>query len=125
MTDAIPTYLPSMFADGRWRRIRERIYFGEFDGQKVGVVLATMYPNRDAYALNCAEHERVRSAKLTGKVDVAFVVAAKFDSFEKPPKYMCGNFIEAVNTSGLRRMAGRNGDFWLLQLDDIDPDAPL
>jgi hypothetical protein len=114
-----------MFTDERWKLIHERIYYGEIDGQKNGVVLATQPPNRDKYAWNCDERERVLNARLTGKIDLAFVVAAKLNGFRKPPEYQCGNFIEAVSTTSLRKIAGRYGDLWLLQLGDIDPDAPL
>jgi hypothetical protein len=121
----IPAYLPTMFTDKRFRQIRERIYYAEIDGRKTGVVLATMYPNRDSYALNCAEHEHVRGAKLAGKIDEALVVAVKINSFGTLPEYQCGNFIEAMSTIGLRKIAGRHGDFWLLHLGNVDPNSPL
>jgi hypothetical protein len=121
----IPAYLKMMFTDDRWRRIRERIYYGEIDGKKIGVAVATQSPNRDNYALNRAEHERVLNGKLTGKVDLAFVVAAKLNGFGNPPEFRCGNFIEAVSLTGYRPIAGRYGEFWALQLEAIDPDAPL
>jgi hypothetical protein len=68
----IPAYLRTMFTDERWELIHERIYYGEIDGQKNGVVLAIQPPNRDKYAWNCDERERVLNARLTGKIDLAF-----------------------------------------------------
>ena len=71
------------------------------------------------------EYERVRKAKLTGKIDVAFVVAARLNGFDKPPEYVCGNFLEAVSLTTCRKVVGRLRDFWPLQFGDIDPDQPL
>jgi len=120
----VPSYLKSVFSDNQWRRIRERIYYAEIDGKKIGIVVATQSPGRD-FILNCNEYERVRKAKLTGKFDVAFVVAARLNGFDKPPEYVCGNFLEAVSLTTCRKVVGRLGDFWPLQLGDIDPDQPL
>ena len=120
----VPSYLKSVFSDNQWRRIRERIYYAEIDGKKIGIVVATQSPGRD-FILNCNEYERVRKAKLTGKIDVALVVGARLNGFDKPPEYVCGNFLEAVSLTGCRKVAGRLGDFWPLQLGDIDPDQPL
>jgi hypothetical protein len=123
----IPAYLKTMFTDDRFKRLRERIYFAEIDGEKVGVVLATLSPNRDAYALNCSERERVLRAKVENRIHLAFVVAVKLTSFSKPPEFQTANHIEAVDVTGLRKLERRDGsgEFFLLQLDDIDPNRPL
>jgi hypothetical protein len=114
-----------MFTDGRFRRIRDRIYFAEIDDKKIGVVLATIYGNYDNYALNRAEYERVLNAKREGRIDLAFVVAVRFNGFGKPPEYHSANHIEALDLTGCRKVDGRYGEFWPLQLGDIDADGPI
>ena len=121
----VPAYLKTMFSDGQWRRIRDRIYYAEIDGKKIGVVLATMSPNRNDYALNRAEYERVINGKREGKVDLAFVVAVRLSGFGKPPEYHSANHIEAVSLTGCRKIDGRWGEFFALQLDDINSDGPI
>jgi hypothetical protein len=114
-----------MFTDPGWKRISRYIYFKELDGgQKIAVVLATMAPNRDSFALNKGEFERVLNGKRDGKVDHAFVVAVKL---ARPYEYQGAEFAEAlaVRLANRPTIDGIYGEFWALQLYDIDNNAPL
>jgi len=76
---AVPAFLATMFSDPGWQRVGRYLYFKEIDGQKVGVVLATMSPRWDDFALNKGEYERVLNGKREGRLDQTYMVAAKID----------------------------------------------
>jgi hypothetical protein len=86
-----------------------------------------MAPNRESFLLNKGEFERVRTGLRNGKVDLAFVVAAKIIGDGRPPEYQGADHIETVaaNLADRPTISGRYGEFWALQLGDIDADAPL
>jgi hypothetical protein len=114
-----------MFTDGRWHKRGGYIFNTEIDGKKVGVVAATMSPSYDRFALNKADYEYVHDAKRSGKVDLAFVVAAAFDAGWRLEYRGAGDLERmAATLANLDPRGGRNGPFWTLRLDDIDPDAP-
>jgi hypothetical protein len=114
-----------MFTDPGWKRIARYIYFKEMDGgEKIAVVLATMSPNRDDFLLNKGEFERVLNGKRDGRVDHTFVVAAKL---ARPCEYQGAEFAEALAARLANRptIDGIYGEFWALQLYDIDNSTPL
>ena len=78
----VPKFFLTMFADRQlWRQCARHLYYGEGEGKKIGVVVATMPPNRDRHALNKLELDRALVGLRNGKIDLAFVVAAKLNGF--------------------------------------------
>jgi hypothetical protein len=128
---AIPEFVSGMFTDycSDWRQIGRHLYYGESGDKRYGVVLATMAPERDSYALNEVEFNRVLTGKVKGTIDAAFVVAAKLSSWGKPPEFQAAADIEVMAA----KLAGRPtinspryGRFWgSLNVFDIDADAPF
>jgi hypothetical protein len=121
----IPAFLATMFTDPRWRRIARYIYFAEI-GENIAVAAATMSPNRDSFALNRGEFERVLNGLNAGKADQAFVVAAKLNG-GRPPEYQGAVDAEmlAARSASRPTIDGIYGEFWSLQLYEIDTNAPL
>src|SRR5262245_22285437 len=76
--------LQSMFEDKKWQEVGPYCYFTETNNTKVGVVLATQrqgYPN---FLINEGTLQRLLKGKLEGKIDQAFVVAAKLNGAARP-----------------------------------------
>ena len=120
-------FLRNIFSDPRLHQIGQRLWYGEIDGKKYGVVLATWNENFGNYALNCGEYNRTIEARHRNKIDEDFVVAAM--------KNGAGllEYRGAVEAEKLQpRLAekpirkGRYGDFWTLEPFDLeDEDAPF
>ena len=130
----VPKYLPTVFADRqRWRQRAKHVYRGEHDGKKIGVVVATMSPKFDRYALNKNELELLLGYLRSGKIDVAFVVAARLNGFgPEAYEYQGAGDAETVakRLKGVVAIQGRYGEFYALYLfeiddDDADDDTPL
>ena len=107
--------LDQMFSDGRFTRYGLHRYFAETGGRKVGIVLATMNSGYDSYALNKSEFDRLVSAKRDGRLDDAFVVAAKTAGSKVP------SFCDQIDAeelvgklAGELPRSGRYGDFFIL-----------
>ena len=122
----VPAFLSTMFSDTRFQRFGRYIYYAVIDDKKIGVVLATMAPHRDDFALNKGEFERVLNGERDGKVNQAFVVAAKLNG-GRSLEYQGADRAEAVlaRLGNLRTFRGVYGEFWSLQLYDIIDDPPL
>jgi hypothetical protein len=69
--------LHNLFEDHRFERFGNRKFFGEIESHKIGVVLATKDDRYGNCALNKKELDGVRRAKREGKLQEAYVVAAK------------------------------------------------
>jgi hypothetical protein len=106
--------------DPRFREIDRRLLFGEFDGKRIGVVLATMNPNFDRFALNVNETNRLRAGKAEGKIDEAVVVGVKVNGDTRT--YMGQMPLEEAmeKLSGIEPRNGRMGAFWSLPQGFID-----
>jgi hypothetical protein len=99
-----------MFGDGRFERKDLRKYFGEIDGKKIGVVLATKNSGYPDCALNRIELEGLLRAKQEGRLDEVYVVAVSN-----------GRFLEQIEAGELAAKltnemprTGRFGDFYVL-----------
>lgn len=119
----IPDCLRTMFKDRGWKMVGRYRYMGEIDGAKIGVVLATMSPSYDRFALNKKDNESLLQAKHDGKVDQAFVVAAKLNG-SGPPEYCTAVDAEEFQAVLARQTPrpGRFGDFWTLYLSEFTDD---
>ena len=103
------TYLSEIFADTRFREFGRYRLFGEIDGRKVGVVLATRSPRFDNYALNKADFERLIAGRRDGKIDCAFVVFAKVNG--NAARVYCEHIDAAEMSEKLKGVSLRNGEF--------------
>ncbi len=107
--------LKDMFTDNRFQRIGRNRYWAEVDGRKIGVVLATKNARYDDHALNKADLDRVLAAKREGRLDDAFVVAAKTNGSGIP---IFSDQIDAETLAsklaGELPMVGRFGEFFVI-----------
>ena len=95
-----------------FRRFR---MFGQVDGKRVGVALATKNKGFDTFALNCADVERLRAAKSDGKTDEAYIVFARIIDFNTR-KY-CGQWtVEEIDAKSqwLQPRMGKFGEFYVI-----------
>jgi hypothetical protein len=76
--------LVHIFTDSLWQRLSRYRHYGEIDGVKIGVVLATKNPRFDNWALNQTDFYRVIAGLRDGRIDEAYVVAAKVNSVGVP-----------------------------------------
>jgi hypothetical protein len=121
--------LSKMFEDGRFKRYGLRKYFSEIDGKKIGVVLATKSNGYDTCALNKTEFDDALRAKHEGRIDEAYIVAAK--AANGAMTYW--DQIDAEQLSAklvnMTMKAGRYGDFFVLPpgvgFPTSDPDEPF
>jgi hypothetical protein len=134
----VPEFLKTMFSELRlWRQCARHLYYREIDGKKYGVVLATISPNHDRPALNKPELLRVLAGKREGKIDEGYVVFARFNGSPQGNtgpqgpaagyEYLGASLAESVaaKLEGRSAIAGRFGEFWTLDLFEIDDDKPL
>ena len=83
--------------------------FGEIDGKKIGVVLATMNnPSFNTYALNVGELNRLRAGKNDGKIDEAAIIAVEVDGGARTYR---GEMMLDEATLKLNAISPRNGRF--------------
>jgi hypothetical protein len=123
----VPLFVTTIFTDPGWRQVGRYKYFREFDGMKNGVVLATMSPQYDRFALNTPETKDLLAGKRNNKVDQAFIVAAKGNGAGKFEFY-AGVDAEEFHKTVLATLVPRSGpfgDFWTIAPYDFDPDAPF
>jgi hypothetical protein len=123
--DGIPAYLPNMFTDPRWKRVRSRrLYFAEIDGVPNGVVVATISSRRDSFLLNKAEFDRLLVDGLRkGKVVKAFVVFAEYNGATFAYQTAWGAeelFVRLLKNRPT--ISGGQGEFWSLFTYEIDRD---
>jgi hypothetical protein len=110
--------------DPRWQRVdgSRWLRFREIDGTRIGVIRATMSPQRSNYALNCGEMERLRNGKSAGKADLIVVVAIKTNS-DGRREYCCQMEADALYQKTLRNKTpidGQFGPFWSLSQYEIE-----
>ena len=120
---SVPASLPKIFSElGQWRQCARHLYYREMDGKKYGVVLATIAPSRDRPALNKPEIERVLAGKRRGTIDEGYVVAARLNGVGY--EYLGASLAEIVakKLEGRVPLSGRYGEFWTLDLWEIDHD---
>lgn len=88
---------------------------GEVDGLRVGIVLATMNPSFNTFALNQADRDRLSETKARGKLDVGFVVGARIDSGGRKT-YQGSLEVDVVveQLKGVPTREGRLGPFYVL-----------
>jgi hypothetical protein len=120
----VPTCVRNIFgSDTECRRVALRLYFAEEESKRIGVVLATLTPPFDSFALNKAELERLLQAKREEKIDQAFVVAAKRNGAGLE---YCGA-VEADELSTVLAkqspITGRFGDFYVLYAFEFEGEA--
>ena len=109
---ALPTILaalPNMFRGPLFRQTSRYRYRAKIDGIKVGVVVAARTWRFDNHALGTSDFDRLLEYKSDGKIDFAFVVAAR--SLEGQPPYLCRSprrrrAPSAFEGSGASRRAG-------------------
>jgi hypothetical protein len=122
MKDNLPNTNPStardlshIFTDSLWQRLSRYRYYGEIDGVKIAVVLATKNPSFDNWALNKPDYDRAIAGKHDGRVDEAYVVAAKVNGAGVP------QYCDQIDAEELRlKLAnevprvGRFGEFFVI-----------
>jgi hypothetical protein len=111
-----PANLSKMFSDPGWHRISRNLYFRNANGQKFGVVLATVSPGWETLALNQSETERVLNSKRDGRIDRGHIVAAKRDG-GGPPTFIAQVDAEEFYQSVLKHRptkSGAFGPFWVV-----------
>lgn len=119
----VPEFLSNMFSDPRFHLIGRNRYGGKIDGSRIGSVLATRSPPYDQFALNRGDNENLLAAKRGGKIDQAFIVAAKLNGVG-PPEYCAAVEAEEFQPvlAGKPTRPGRFGDFWTLYLSEFSDD---
>jgi hypothetical protein len=109
-----PKILSAVFTDPRFRSSGFRSS-GEVDGVRVGVVLATMNPNFNTFALNKGDFDRLAEAKARDKVDVGFVVGARDEKSGERTYQGSQDVVEVVDRlKGVTLREGRLGPFYVL-----------
>jgi hypothetical protein len=117
--------LCDIFNDKRFVEVRRNCFQGVIDGVKVGVVLATLSLPYTTFALNKPDFDRLIGSKHAGKVDRAFVVAARGSSSAN--RVFC-SWMEAEELAaklqeyGVTPRAGRFGEFYTLPPTFFPPD---
>jgi hypothetical protein len=109
--------LSGMFTDPRFRPLSQWRWYGEVEGRKVGVALATRNFGYDTFALNKDDTDRLLAAKRD-KVDEAFVVAAHTDKLYNHT-YAGFRDAEVLHETVLKHQRpkkGSHGEFWVLTL---------
>jgi hypothetical protein len=111
--------LSQIFKDPRFRQLSgsRHLWFGEVDGMKIGVILATIRPPYTSFALNEDEMERLLAGKQAGKIDRAAVVAARNDITNSGGwEYLGHADAEKVREKlrGVRPRSSDYGNFWVL-----------
>jgi hypothetical protein len=106
--------LREIFSSGHFKQHGARKFFGEIDGRKIGVVLATKGADYDSAALNRAEFNAALRGKREGRIDEAYVVAATFTN----GRHVYWDHIEAeqleTKLANEAPRAGRFGEFYVL-----------
>ncbi len=109
------TILPSVFTDDRFRHTGRNRLFGEIDGTRVGVVLATRSQRFDNFALNKGDFDRLIAGLREGKIDQAYVVQARSNGFGA---MVYAAYIKAEQLAemlnGHPPMTSQLGPFWVL-----------
>jgi hypothetical protein len=102
--------LAGMFGDKRFRQFKKFRYYGEVNGEKVGVVIANKGASYNNYALNKVDFDHLLAAKRIGKIDLAFVVAVANGSYvAHRDAEECGELLRELTPR-----SGQFGDFWTL-----------
>ena len=120
-----PASLPTIFTNPQpWKHVDRYVYLNST--ARIAVVLATKAPNRDNHALNKAELLRVIAGKRDGKIDEAYVVAARIN-VDGSKTYVCAGIAGEVFARIEHRptISGMYGEFWVLQEYDIDSNTEL
>jgi hypothetical protein len=118
---ALPTILaalPNIFLGPLWRQTSRYRFRANIDGARVGVVIAARTWRFDNHALNKSDFDRLLEAKSGGKIDFAFVVAARV-SKDNVYTYVGYRNAEELHQD-LKDVAPRTsefGFFWVLRPD--------
>jgi hypothetical protein len=103
--------LSRMFGDARFRQFKKFRWYGEVDGERVGIAVANKGDQYANYALNKGHVEGLLAAKHSGKVDRAFIVAVAGGAFithHDAEEYHAGLL------ANLQTRNGQFGEFWTL-----------
>jgi hypothetical protein len=107
--------LSSIFTDTRFRELSRYRLYGEIDGVRVGIALATRTPRYDNFALNKGDLERLLTGVREGRIDRAFVVQASVNGLNAM------TFVASIEAAelekmlnGVRPLTGRFGEFFVL-----------
>jgi hypothetical protein len=115
ISDNVREAVAKMFGGKPWHHIRRFEWFGNIDGTKVAVVVATMKGDFTNYALGKDGRDRVYDAVKDGKVDVGFLVLAKVDTVGAYTFVDAFNIVEVYDK--IERLPTRTseyGPYWLL-----------
>jgi hypothetical protein len=110
--------LPNIFRGPLWRQTSGRRYRAKIDGAKVGVVIAARSWRYDNHSLWKKDYDHLLEYKSSGKIDFAFVVAARV-SKENAHTYVSHRDANELHED-LKEVAPRVsefGQFWLLRPD--------
>ena len=115
--------VPTIFSDVRFHKANgsRRRWQVKIDGARAGIVVAWRPDERDNFALNKADLDRLLGLKQDGSFNAAFVVTAtvtgSFDAGNFARVYVSHRDAEqlAENLKSARLRKGEHGDYWLLQ----------
>ena len=118
---ALPTILaalPNMFRGPLFRQTSRYRYRAKIDGTKVGVVVAARTWRFDNHALGTSDFDRLLEYKSDGKIDFAFVVAARI-SKDNLHTYVGHRDAEELHQllKEVAPLESEFGRFWLLRPD--------
>jgi hypothetical protein len=107
--------VPLIFTDPRFQRTAQRRWVAQVDGQWVGVVVASRPSNRENFALNCEDLDRVIEKCRDGALDAGFVVlAALANSAIVYVDHREANAVRELLKNDPPR-DGPHGPYWLLR----------
>jgi hypothetical protein len=115
---AILAALPNIFRGPPWRQTSRHRYRAKIDGAKAGAVIAARSWRYDNHSLWKSDYDLLLEYKSSGKIDAAFVVAARV-SKENVYTYVSHRDAEELYQD-LKDVAPRTsefGQFWLLRPD--------
>ena len=110
--------IPEIFRCSEFYQTSRYRWLADFDGTKIGIVIATRTWRFDNHDLNKADFDRLLEAKSSGKIDVGFVVAACI-SKEYVHIYVAHREAEELHHV-LKDVPPRQSDFgpfWILRPD--------
>src|SRR5262249_13865449 len=110
----------NIFADGVFKEFHRYRLYGEVNGARIGVVLATRTPRFSTFALNKFDFDRLIAAKQDGRLDSAFVVMAAIDASGARTycEHHAAEHFNATVVANRPLHHGQFGDFYALPSDE-------
>jgi len=109
-----------MLTDVRFSQFQKFRWYGEVNGARVGVAVASRSAQYSTYALNKGHVEGLLAAKHNGKVDLAFIAAFNNGTFVA---YHDAEEFHANVLAHLPTRSGQFGAFWSLSHFEVTGEA--